>query len=424
LIAKQEKTQMKRIISTLFGLAILCLFAEAQAVPATVSFTGRLSTSTGPVSGAVTVTFSLFNQATNGTVMWTETRSLTATAAGLVYADLGSMTTLDEGILTDAPLFLEIQVGSEVLTPRLPLQSVPYAIRAETANTLGGTVTADEVVTAATAPIAITTGTASLVTCGANQIYKMVGGTWQCAADADANTTYSAVASGGLALNGTAFGLTTCTTGQVLKSTGAGTWGCAADTDTNTTYAATANGGLTFNGTQIGLMTCTTGQVLKATGAGTWGCAADTDTNTTYSALAAGGITINVSNQVSTDTTVQRRTATTPLACASGFLRSVAQDGTATCVAYAGTGSADSVARSNHTHTLTCQTVQTAGSAGATFATATCPGGTTPVGGGCNNTTNTGSIEEIRFNGSTGYYCRKSVADGITAEVRCCTTTF
>jgi hypothetical protein len=295
LIAKQEKTQMKRIISTLFGLAILCLFAEAQAVPATVSFTGRLSTSTGPVSGAVTVTFSLFNQATNGTVMWTETRSLTATAAGLVYADLGSMTTLDEGILTDAPLFLEIQVGSEVLTPRLPLQSVPYAIRAETANTLGGTVTADEVVTAATAPISIATGTASLTTCGANQIYKMVGGSWQCAADTDTNTTYSAVAGGGLALSGTAFGLlTTCANGQVLKAgASAGQWACANDTDTSTTYTSAAGGGINVSGTAIGLLTtCANGQVLKAGAtAGQWACG--TDTNTTYTAVAGGGINVS-----------------------------------------------------------------------------------------------------------------------------------
>jgi hypothetical protein len=330
---------MKRIISTLFGLAMLCLFAEAQAVPATVSFTGRLSTSTGPVSGAVTVTFSLFNQATNGTVMWTETRNLTATAAGLVYADLGSMTTLDEGILTDAPLFLEIQVGSEVLTPRLPLQSVPYAIRAETANILGGTVTADEVVTAATAPIAITTGTASLVTCGASQIYKMSGGTWQCAADTDTNTTYSAGANGGLALNGTAFGLTTCTTGQVLKSTGAGTWGCAADTDTNTSYTPVANGGVAISGTTVGLTTCAVGQVLKSTGTGTYGCAADNDAGgditgvTASTGLSGGGTSGTVTLSVNTAVIQQRVTSS----CAVGSaIRAIAADGTVTCQAASG----------------------------------------------------------------------------------------
>jgi hypothetical protein len=68
-----------------------------------------------------------------------------------------------------------------------------------------------------------------------------------------------------------------CTNNQVAKSNGAGVWNCAADTDTNTTYTAGANGGLALTGTAFSLAPCTTGQVLKGTGATTWGCAADDD---------------------------------------------------------------------------------------------------------------------------------------------------
>ncbi len=124
---------MKRIISTLFGLALLCMFAEAQAVPGTVAFTGRLSTSNGPVAGNVSLTFNLFSTATGGSSVWTETRSIDA-VAGLVYVDLGATSTLDEMDFGNGPLFLQITVSGETLMPRFPIQSVPYAIRARAAN--------------------------------------------------------------------------------------------------------------------------------------------------------------------------------------------------------------------------------------------------------------------------------------------------
>jgi hypothetical protein len=265
---------MKRIISTLFGLAVLCLFAEAQAVPATVSFTGRLSTSNGPVSGNVNVVFSLFNQATNGTVMWTETRNGLMAINGLVYADLGALTTLDESVLLNAPLFLEITVGGEILTPRLPLQSVPYSIRSEVANSADtlGTIAPGDVVTAVnasggitanrsgntvtltgtgvagTAPISVMAGNVSLVTCAANQVYKMNSGGTAWACSADAGTTYTGATNGGINVSGTTIGLTTCANGQVLKATAtAGQWACANDTDTTNTY--TNGSGLTLTGT-------------------------------------------------------------------------------------------------------------------------------------------------------------------------------
>jgi len=295
---------MKRIISTLFGLAILCLFAEARAVPTTVSFTGRLTTTSGPVSGQVNITFRLFDLATNGTVMWTEPRpNLTATN-GLVYADLGALTTLDEGILLNAPLFLEIQVGAEVLTPRLPLQSVPYSIRSEISNsadTLGTIAPADVVTTvtatggglsavrtgntvsitgtgaSGTAPINVAAGVVSLVTCSNNQVYKMSGGSWGCASDND--VPYTAVANGGINITGQTIGLlTTCAQNSVLKAGAtAGTWACGSDNDVP--YTAIANGGINVTGQTIGLLTtCAQNSVLKAGAtAGTWACATDND---------------------------------------------------------------------------------------------------------------------------------------------------
>lgn len=409
---------MKRIISTLFGLAMLCLFAEAHAVPATVSFTGRLTTMNGPVSGPVTVTFSLFDLAANGTVMWTETRNLTATSTGLVYADLGALTTLDEGVLLNAPLFLEIQVGAEVLTPRLPLQSVPYSIRSEIANTADtlGTITPAQVVTtvsaAANGGVATArsgnTVTVGLTTCAANQVLKAgAGGAWACAADTDTNTTYSAAANSGVALNGTAFGLVTCAQNQVLKAGAtAGTWACAADTDTNTTYSAAANSGVALNGTAFGLVTCAQNQVLKAGAtAGTWACGSDNDT--TYTAAASGGISIS-SNQISTDTTVQRRTAVTNnMTCPSGqYMRTIAQTGQVTCVP-----------------ALTCSR-QVGPTATAATQTLTCPSGNIVVGGGCSVTGTTNAVLDSYPISTTQWFCRTVSAGTVQSYAICCDTSF
>lgn len=261
---------MKRLVSTLFGLALLCLFAEAQAVPSTVAFTGRLSTTNGPVTGNVNIVFTLYDAATGGSSQWTETRNNIAAVNGLVYVDLGAATTLDETVFGNGPLFLEINVAGETLSPRLPIQSVPYAIRSQAANTADtlGTITQGDVLT-------------NGVTSGGGISAMKTGNTLNVA-------------------------LSTCAANQVLKSNGA-TWSCQADADTNTTYGVTANAGLALSGTNFGLTTCTAGQVLKAGAGGTWACAADADTNTTYSALAGGGITINGSNQIAVDGTVVAR---------------------------------------------------------------------------------------------------------------------
>ncbi len=64
----------------------------------------------------------------------------------------------------------------------------------------------------------------------------------------DSDTTYSAATNGGLSLNGTAFSLQSCSSGQILKASAtAGEWACASDADT--TYSAST--GITITSGQI-----------------------------------------------------------------------------------------------------------------------------------------------------------------------------
>jgi len=108
-------------------------------VPAHVSFAGRLETSSGPVAGPVKLRFQIY---AGDEVVFSETHESVAATAGLVFASLGSVAPNDnpldtEKVFTGDPLELEITVNGEVLSPRLPIQSVPYAFRAGVADKLG-----------------------------------------------------------------------------------------------------------------------------------------------------------------------------------------------------------------------------------------------------------------------------------------------
>jgi hypothetical protein len=143
------------------GLVTLCAAATAFAAPNSLNFTGRLSTTSGPVDGAISVTFTVYDADRGGAAQWSDTLSLTA-LNGLVFAELGTATNpLDETVFTGSKMFLEIIVGTETLSPRLPINSTAYAVRATAANsadTLGGTILPSNVVTGVAAGTGLSGG--------------------------------------------------------------------------------------------------------------------------------------------------------------------------------------------------------------------------------------------------------------------------
>lgn len=98
-----------------------------------MNFQGRLLDSGGaPIAAVKAGIFKIFNVPSGGSALWTETQNVTPDANGIYNVILGTVTALNLDF--NEPYYLEVSVGGETLTPRIPLTSSPYALRAATAN--------------------------------------------------------------------------------------------------------------------------------------------------------------------------------------------------------------------------------------------------------------------------------------------------
>jgi hypothetical protein len=155
------------------GLVLLALplffltranIAHVSALPSdNLNFQARLESSTGAIApdGYYDIEFKLYNAATGGTSLWTETRSYNSgsgscsgplgtndcrvrVANGYVSVYLGSVTSFPSTIPWDQQLYLTMNVGGTTssgsitwdgeMNPRLKLTAVPYAMAAKNAE--------------------------------------------------------------------------------------------------------------------------------------------------------------------------------------------------------------------------------------------------------------------------------------------------
>ena len=111
-------------------------------VPAMVNFPGTLADASGkPLTGLVGVTFLLYREQQGGAALWVETQNVRPDKAGHYSVMLGSTT--NQGLPGDLFVsgearWLGVQVAGQPEQPRVLLLSVPYALKAADAETLGG----------------------------------------------------------------------------------------------------------------------------------------------------------------------------------------------------------------------------------------------------------------------------------------------
>ncbi len=112
------------------------------AVPPLVQFGGVLTDSNGkPLSGVVGITFSLYKESQSGAPLWMETQNVNADSRGHYTVMLGSSksTGLQADVFASGEArWLGVQPEGQPEQPRILLLSVPYALKAADAETLGG----------------------------------------------------------------------------------------------------------------------------------------------------------------------------------------------------------------------------------------------------------------------------------------------
>lgn len=111
------------------GLLVIASILARADVPMRINYQGYLATSGGqPVSASLQMTFGLYAASSGGAALWSETQTVPV-ANGIYNVSLGTVTPIT--LAFDAPYFLGVAVGADAeMTPRQPLASVPYAIRA------------------------------------------------------------------------------------------------------------------------------------------------------------------------------------------------------------------------------------------------------------------------------------------------------
>ena len=129
-------------------LVLVCLTASALAqsspsrtstpVPAMVKFSGTVKAASG---GLVGLTFALYKDQQGGAPLWLETQNASVDATGHYTVQLGA--TLPNGLPTELfasgeARWLGVQPEGQAEQPRVLLLSVPYALKAADAETLGG----------------------------------------------------------------------------------------------------------------------------------------------------------------------------------------------------------------------------------------------------------------------------------------------
>ena len=121
-------------------IALMGVVGTTDQVPQLINYQGYLTNSGGnPVDGDLSMEFAIYNVATEGTPLWSETHPTVTVTDGYFSVLLGSDTPIPQSVFDGGGRYLGITVGSDAeMTPRKRMVSVGYAFRAADADSLGG----------------------------------------------------------------------------------------------------------------------------------------------------------------------------------------------------------------------------------------------------------------------------------------------
>jgi hypothetical protein len=108
----------------------------SKSVPHQLNYQGYLVDATDSVAVTATLqmTFRLFDSQAKGAELWSETHPAVEVSSGLFQVLLGSVTPFPGDLFDGSPMWLQTEVGAEILSPRKPLVSVAYGMRAQEAD--------------------------------------------------------------------------------------------------------------------------------------------------------------------------------------------------------------------------------------------------------------------------------------------------
>lgn len=116
--------------------------AATVEVPRLIKFSGVAKDESGkPIAGTVGVTFLLYQSQQDGAPLWMETQNVLADSSGHYTAMLGATSAngLPLALFSSAEVhWISTQIAGKPEQPRTALLSVPYALKAADAETLGG----------------------------------------------------------------------------------------------------------------------------------------------------------------------------------------------------------------------------------------------------------------------------------------------
>lgn len=123
-------------ILTTAALAAIATAKADAAVPDFMTQQGRLLDGSGaPIDGELSFVFTIYDAASDGTALWTETTNVTL-EDGFFSVQLGAASALDPSMFDGSTLYLGVKVGADAeMTPRQALLSTPYAFAANSADT-------------------------------------------------------------------------------------------------------------------------------------------------------------------------------------------------------------------------------------------------------------------------------------------------